>query len=200
MKINNVEKFRDELYKAMIDNYLGNYELTDCVWKDGHKCSEEEMKEEVQYIWNAEEERPQAISLPFPLWFPKEGISITVDEDGVCYWDMKKQDRFDMIGYCPACVYRNKMSFSMAVVRDIEKLARKLEEKRAKEADDEVAGPRFSDGEFVRINADRCESPSVGIVEHHGEVVTIEYYVERYGAYKLEELEGLWTEGCLERV
>ena len=59
---------------------------------------------------------------------------------------------------------------------------------------------RFRPGDKVRICVDKNNSPSVGALEHNGEVVTIKRRCTFTVAYQLEELPNLWSDGCFEKV
>ena len=59
---------------------------------------------------------------------------------------------------------------------------------------------RFVPGDKVRINVKKDENPSVGALEHNGEVVTIKRRCTFTVAYQLEELPNLWQDGCFEKV
>ena len=127
MKIKNVDKFREELYKALKDNYMGSStEESNYMWKDGNERTQE-MMEDVQYKWNAVEERPEAYSLPQPMHFRDYKVAIVVEEDGVTFWDTSIKSYYEMIGYVPTNVYINRMSFSMAVVKTLEQMKEKME-------------------------------------------------------------------------
>lgn len=57
---------------------------------------------------------------------------------------------------------------------------------------------RFSVGQKVRIRGGK--TASIGCNEHKGEVVTIKALCKFTWAYELEELEGLWMDGCFEAI
>ena len=57
---------------------------------------------------------------------------------------------------------------------------------------------RFNVGDKVRIHA--TKTSSVGCKEHAGEIVTIKSRCKFTWAYELEELDGLWQDGCFEAV
>ena len=57
---------------------------------------------------------------------------------------------------------------------------------------------RFDVGQKVRIHA--TKTSSVGLKEHDGKVVTIKSRCTFTWAYELEELDGLWMDGCFEAV
>lgn len=57
---------------------------------------------------------------------------------------------------------------------------------------------RFDVGQKVRIRARKTSS--VGCKEHDGEIVTIKKLCKFTWAYELEELDGLWQDGCFEAV
>ena len=57
---------------------------------------------------------------------------------------------------------------------------------------------RFDVGQKVRINA--TPTSSVGMKEHDGEIVTIKARCKFTWAYYLEELDGLWMDGCFVAV
>lgn len=124
MRINNVEKFRNELYKALLDvrYYEGGIEFLECVWKDGNEYREE-MKEDVEYRWNPLEGKAEVISLPQPILFRSAKLAVTVDEDGdVTFWDTSVHDVYELIGRGYAENYRNKTSYMMAIAIEVERL------------------------------------------------------------------------------
>ena len=57
---------------------------------------------------------------------------------------------------------------------------------------------RFSVGQKVRIHA--TPTSSVGVKDHDGEIVTIKSRCKFTWAYELEELDGLWQDGCFEVI
>lgn len=57
---------------------------------------------------------------------------------------------------------------------------------------------KFNVGDKVRIHA--TKTSSLGVKEHDDEIVTIKARCSFTWAYELEELEGLWTQGCLKEV
>lgn len=57
---------------------------------------------------------------------------------------------------------------------------------------------RFKVGQKVRIRGSKTSS--VGCKEHAGEVVTIKSLCKFTWAYELEELDGLWQDGCFEVI
>ena len=57
---------------------------------------------------------------------------------------------------------------------------------------------RFKVGDKVRIHA--TPTSSVGVKEHDGKIVTIKSRCKFTWAYELEELDGLWQDGCFEVI
>ena len=57
---------------------------------------------------------------------------------------------------------------------------------------------RFEDGEKVRIKVGK--TASLGALEHNGEIVTIKKKCSFTYAYEIEEYDGLWKDGCFERI
>ena len=53
---------------------------------------------------------------------------------------------------------------------------------------------RFEVGQKVKIHA--TKTSSAGVKEHDGEIVTIKSRCKFTWAYELEELDGLWQDGC----
>lgn len=195
MKINNVEKFREELYRALKDNYMGSStEESNYMWKDGNERTQE-MMDDVQYDWNAVEERPEAISLPQPMHFRDYKVAIVVEEDGVTFWDTSMMSYYEMIGYVSTNVYINRMSFSMAVIKTLEQMKGKVERRLANRT-----GGRFNIGDRVRIDVHEEDTPSLRALEHNGEVFTIRKYVDWCDAYGVEEIGGLWSEDLFVRA
>jgi hypothetical protein len=57
---------------------------------------------------------------------------------------------------------------------------------------------RFKVGQKVRIRGGRTSS--VGCKENKGKIVTIKSLCKFTWAYELEELDGLWQDGCFDAV
>ena len=57
---------------------------------------------------------------------------------------------------------------------------------------------RFDVGQKVKLRA--TKTSSVGVKEHDGKIVTIKSRCKFTWAYELEELDGLWQDGCFEVV
>jgi hypothetical protein len=57
---------------------------------------------------------------------------------------------------------------------------------------------RFAVGQKVKIRA--TKTSSVGCKENDGEIVTIKARCKFTWAYELEELDGLWQDGCFVAV
>lgn len=57
---------------------------------------------------------------------------------------------------------------------------------------------RFDVGQKVRIRA--TKTSSIGCKENKGKIVTIKSLCKFTWAYELEELDGLWMDGCFEAV
>lgn len=57
---------------------------------------------------------------------------------------------------------------------------------------------RFSVGQKVRIRSG--VNASIGCKENAGKIVTIKSFCKFTWAYELEELDGLWADGCFEAV
>ena len=120
MRITNVEKFRSELYEAIKDTWEWVVDTPSAIFKSdiGYKDS---MKE-----YNHSEiidDKPQVISLARPMKIEGGELYITVDEDAVCFWKSEK-GWFEYDGYIEFELYRNKLSFTAALVL---RIANKLE-------------------------------------------------------------------------
>lgn len=57
---------------------------------------------------------------------------------------------------------------------------------------------KFNVGDKVRIHV--TKTSSLGVKEHNGEIVTIKARCSFTWAYELEELDGLWVQGCLKTI
>jgi hypothetical protein len=57
---------------------------------------------------------------------------------------------------------------------------------------------RFKVGQKVRIRGGRTSS--VGCKENKGKIVTIKSLCKFTWAYELEELDGLWQDGCFDPI
>ena len=122
MKINNVEKFREQLYDAFCDQYYeGGVKRPSAMWKDGNEYSDD-MRRERDFRWNEEESRPMVISLPRPMHFVEAKLAMIVDEDGVEFYDTSNKEEYGYLGFVFADDYKNRMSFTIAVARRIEML------------------------------------------------------------------------------
>ena len=93
MRITNVEKFRNELYEAIEDI---------CRWT---------IDTSLEII----EDRPHILSLAHPMKIEGGELYLTVDEDAVCFWK-SENGRFKFDGYIDFKLYRNKFSFTAALV------------------------------------------------------------------------------------
>lgn len=116
MKINNVEKFRKELYTALEDAYIWEYvEESSATWKGNADDYEETMKEENHY--KVENGEPIRISLAQPIMIRSKGKSLylTVDEQGVNFYRSTEKE-FEYAGDIDAGLYLNRMSFVMSLV------------------------------------------------------------------------------------
>lgn len=123
MKISNVNKFRNELYKALEANYVWETEKVGAVWKDGNKYSD--MMENIETYKCDEEGNTICVSLAQPMMFRDKGVAITVDDNSVCYWDITKKGQYEMVDFEMWECYSNKMAFVIAVVKKLEKILKK---------------------------------------------------------------------------
>lgn len=121
MRINNVEKFRNELYKALEDlrYYKGGVEFTGCMWKDGNEYREE-MKKDVK--WAAIGKQVEVVSLPHPIVFRGAKMAVTVDEGDVTIWDTSVKEYYLILSCIYTENYRNKTSYMMAIAVEVERL------------------------------------------------------------------------------
>lgn len=118
MRITNVEKFREDLYEAIKDTCEWRVETPAATWKNGF-----EYKETMSKYDHAEmvDGKPQIISLAHPMRV--ENLYITVDSEGVTFWESGEK-YFKYSGSCSFEYYRNKLSFTAALVL---RIAGKLE-------------------------------------------------------------------------
>ena len=93
MRINNIEKFRNELYEAIEDT---------CKWT---------VDTSLEII----DDKPHTISLAHPMKIEGGALYLTVDEDAVCFW-RSENGRFKFDGYIDFKLYKNKFSFIAALV------------------------------------------------------------------------------------
>lgn len=57
---------------------------------------------------------------------------------------------------------------------------------------------RFKKGDKVKLHATKTSSN--GLKVHDGEIVTIKARCKFTYAYELEELSGLWADGCFKKI
>lgn len=124
MKIKNVEKFREELYAAIKDAYLwewDNIQTSSAVWKGTSDDYEESMTSYSSFKFI--DERALRISLPHPMIIRNNGkaVYITVDDSGATFWKSTDEE-FEYMGSIDINFYQSKMSFSMVVTRALLKM------------------------------------------------------------------------------
>lgn len=122
MKINNVEKFRNEIQTAMKDAASWDWKIDtpSAMWKGGCEDYKESMVEytqgkvvDGQYI---------VTSLAHPMTITNKDNGkyaiLTIDEDGANFYK-SEPDRYIYNGCIEADWHKNKMSFAMHLVRAI---------------------------------------------------------------------------------
>ena len=121
MKINNVEKFRKDLYTALKDTVLwDSVEALEATWKGEAEDYSETMKEYSHYKFV--DDLAWKVSLPQPIKIEDAGkyLFVTVDHDGVDFYTSDKE-KYIYVGYLEAELYKNRMSFAIAVANRINK-------------------------------------------------------------------------------
>lgn len=126
MKIKNVEKFREELYGALIDgNCYGFAEAhASCVYKDAHKEFVERHQSLVSELplYDVDEcGEYVVVSLPYPMHFKGTSLYMTVDEDGVDIW-VSMDKYFVRHTSILRDIYQKKLGFIVAVSNRVSKL------------------------------------------------------------------------------
>jgi len=120
MKINNVEKFRNELYTAINDGIGFMYEIDtpSAIWKGSHADFVDSMKEHCWY--DVADGDTKCISLPHPMIIRNEGktIYLTIDEDGAWFFENEPEQYVRNL-HVDADFYKNKMSFAIRVTERI---------------------------------------------------------------------------------
>ena len=121
MKINNVEKFRKEIYDAINDSIIWNFdkiETPSAIWKGTNDDYEESMLKCSSFKFVDGE--LLRVSLVSPMIIENEGkkLYMTIDEDGATFWKSTDKE-FKYRGHQEAGFYRNKMSFAMKLVHNI---------------------------------------------------------------------------------
>lgn len=121
MKINNVDKLREEVFNALMDNYIADdLDTPSCIWKDGNIYNEE-MEQRITGAFNAEAQKLMIVSLPQPLVFRKCKMALVIDESGADLYDTSIKEEYRLIDWEGAGDYRNRMSFMVAVTRMIDR-------------------------------------------------------------------------------
>ena len=119
MKIKNVEKFRNELLKAIEDVYYVNAEWCECIWKDGNEYTG--MMKEVS-TWEEIDGEWKCVSLPKAIKINGAKLAITVDSDGdIELWSTSVKTHFVRLVTIPAKIRANKLAIAMEVSVMIEK-------------------------------------------------------------------------------
>lgn len=119
MKIKNVEKFREDLYTAIKDAYLWQWdsiETSSAIWKGTSDDYVECMTRNSSFKFV--DGMALRISLPHPMVIRNNGktVYMTVDNAGVTFWQSTDEE-FQYRGSLHAEFYQNRMSFSMVVAR-----------------------------------------------------------------------------------
>ena len=121
MRITNIEKFREEMYKAIEGTYEWMTNTPSAVFKSGVEYKDSMTEYNHSGIVNDE---PHVISLARPMEIEgKKELYITVDEDGVSFW-RSENEYFEFDGYMDFDIYTNKLSFIAALVL---RIANKIE-------------------------------------------------------------------------
>jgi len=121
MKINNVEKFRKEIYDAVKDALSWKWrtiETPTCIMKNGYEYKE--LMNEINTYEPDDETKYKCVSLAHPLIIEDgdKKLYVTIDDEGASFFK-NSEDRYVNSGYCFVDYYRNRMSFAMALVNDI---------------------------------------------------------------------------------
>ena len=120
MRITNVEKFRNELYEAIRDTCEWTVNTPSAIFKSGIEYKDSMTEYNHSEIVN---DTPCIISLAQPMEINGGELYITVDEDAVSFWK-SESGCFEFDGYIEFELYRNKLSFTAALVL---RIANKLE-------------------------------------------------------------------------
>ena len=121
MKINNVDKMREEVFNALMDNYIADdLDTPSCIWKDGN-IYHESFEQRVTATFNKETQKNMIVSLPQPLFFREKKIALVIDESGADLYLTSNKEEFVLIDWEGAGEYRNRMSFMVAVTRMIDR-------------------------------------------------------------------------------
>lgn len=121
MRINNAEKFRNEIYNAIKDGITWQWDKVETMSaliksdKDGKARDWDKSYCEYSH-YDIDGDTRKCISLPQPMRIENNGkyIYLTVDEQGVDFWE-NKPDEFLYAGNLCADFYKNRMSFAMAL-------------------------------------------------------------------------------------
>lgn len=121
MKINNIDKLREEVFNALMDNYItDDIDTPSCVWKDG-SIYHESFEQRVTASFNEETQKHMIISLPQPMWFKDYKFALVIDESGADLYLTSNKEEYVLIDWVGAGEYRNRMSFMVAVTRMIDR-------------------------------------------------------------------------------
>ena len=128
--IKNVEKFREDLYDAIIDG--NSYDFAEaravCIYKDSHKEFVERhqsLTSELPLYDENENGDMVVVSIPYPMHFNGTSLYMTVDEDGVDFW-VSIEGYFVRHTSIHVSMYQKKMGFIVAVANEATKLAEKF--------------------------------------------------------------------------
>lgn len=120
MKINNVDKLREEVFNALMDNFTDDLDTPSCIWKDG-SIYHESFEQRVTASFNKETQKNMIVSLPQPLMFRERKMALVIDESGADLYDTSIKEEYRLIDWEGAGEYRNRMSFMVAVTRMIDR-------------------------------------------------------------------------------
>lgn len=128
--IKNVEKFREDLYSAIIDGNSYDFAeaCTSCTYKDSHKeFVERHSSSALEFPLYDENENGDmvVVSIPYPMHFKGTSLYMTVDKDGVDFW-VSTKDYFVRHTSLYVSSYQKKMGFIVSVANEATKLAEKF--------------------------------------------------------------------------
>lgn len=119
MRITNVDKFRQDMFKALKDVYYSGVETCECMWK-GDREHSEFMNE--HFVFN--DDYSEIVSLPQPLHFTEKHVAVTVGDEYVILWDTSVKTHYEVLKRICIDCYQTRMGIAMVVCRSIEELDR----------------------------------------------------------------------------
>lgn len=128
MKIRNISKFRDELFAAIKDSLYWDAHESYLVAKSPeigdayhHLMTDDEDWHFMPYYdFDKNGNGLQVVALPHALEFRGTSIYLVIDDSADARFYKDATTHFELIGVVTSDYYKNKMSFAMTLVRNID--------------------------------------------------------------------------------